>query len=160
MASSTPGLPGTGPMSGSPSGVIGRGPIHSCSRLSQSAPRRYGRAGRDDRVHPALRTAVLLDVRATTDGPAPVSRMSLMRTLREEFRGGQDIEGGFSLLRASERLGMHRNTLLYRLDKIEQLSGQRVREPGAAIGLYLACLGCLMDSRHESGPTHRSPFPR
>ncbi|MGW3627653.1 hypothetical protein [Streptomyces sp. NPDC000880] len=25
---------------------------------------------------------------------------------------------------------MHRNTLLYRLDKIDQLSGQRVREPG------------------------------
>ncbi|MEU9008946.1 helix-turn-helix domain-containing protein [Streptomyces sp. NPDC048479] len=34
-------------------------------------------------------------------------------------------EGGFSLLRAAERLGVHRNTLLYRLDKIGQLSGRR-----------------------------------
>jgi carbohydrate diacid regulator len=32
-------------------------------------------------------------------------------------------EGGFNLLRAAERLHVHRNTLLYRLDKIEQLFG-------------------------------------
>ncbi|MFF3458386.1 PucR family transcriptional regulator [Streptomyces sp. NPDC002730] len=64
-------------------------------------------------------------------------------------------EGGFSLLRAAERLGVHRNTLLYRLDKIEQLSGQRVREPGAAIALYLACLGDLLDAPH-----HGRPIPR
>jgi carbohydrate diacid regulator len=81
---------------------------------------------------------------------------SLLGTLRE--RGDWSAlretliaraEGGFSLLRAAERLGAHRNTLLYRLDKIDQLSGQRVREPGAAIALYLACLGDLLDSRPE-----------
>jgi carbohydrate diacid regulator len=49
-------------------------------------------------------------------------------------------EGGFNLIRAPERLHIHRNTLLYRLDKIEQLPGRRIREPVQAIAMYLACL--------------------
>ncbi|MFC9424424.1 CdaR family transcriptional regulator [Streptomyces sp. NPDC056987] len=55
-------------------------------------------------------------------------------------------EGGFQLVRTAERLGVHRNTLLYRLEKIERLSGQPVREPATALALYLACLADLLDA--------------
>jgi carbohydrate diacid regulator len=55
-------------------------------------------------------------------------------------------EGGFNLLRAAERLHVHRNTLLYRLGKIEQLSARQMREPTQAIAMYLAALADLLDS--------------
>ncbi|MFD4976544.1 CdaR family transcriptional regulator [Streptomyces sp. NPDC058424] len=53
-------------------------------------------------------------------------------------------ECGFHLLRTAERLGVHRNTLLYRLTKIEELSGRGAREPRTAMALYLACLADLL----------------
>ncbi|MFE5118620.1 CdaR family transcriptional regulator [Streptomyces sp. NPDC056669] len=59
-------------------------------------------------------------------------------TLRETLIGW--AEGGFHLVRVAERLHIHRNTLLYRLEKIGKLSGRQVREPGQAIEMYLACL--------------------
>ncbi|WP_244188166.1 PucR family transcriptional regulator [Streptomyces regalis] len=49
-------------------------------------------------------------------------------------------EGGFQLVRTSQRLAVHRNTLLYRLTKIEELTGRGVREPRTAMAMYLACL--------------------
>ncbi|NEA98216.1 sugar diacid recognition domain-containing protein [Streptomyces sp. SID13726] len=49
-------------------------------------------------------------------------------------------ECGFRLVRTAERLAIHRNTLLYRLARIEELSGRGVREPRTAMALYLACL--------------------
>lgn len=55
-------------------------------------------------------------------------------------------EGGFNLLKAAERLHVHRNTLLYRLGKIEQLSARQMREPTQAIAMYLAALADLLDS--------------
>jgi carbohydrate diacid regulator len=55
-------------------------------------------------------------------------------------------EGGFNLLRAADRLHVHRNTLLYRLGKIEQLSARQMREPMQAIAMYLAALADLLDS--------------
>jgi len=51
--------------------------------------------------------------------------------LRREFRGDR--------ARDSE-VGAHRNTVIYRLDKISRLTALDVREPGVAIALYLACL--------------------
>ncbi|OLZ68869.1 hypothetical protein AV521_18855 [Streptomyces sp. IMTB 2501] len=53
-------------------------------------------------------------------------------------------ECGFHLVRTAERLRVHRNTLLHRLAKIEELSGRGVREPGTAMALYLACLADLL----------------
>ena len=35
---------------------------------------------------------------------------------------------------------IHRNTVIYWLDKISRLTARDVREPGVAIALYLACL--------------------
>ncbi|MEU9169649.1 helix-turn-helix domain-containing protein [Streptomyces sp. NPDC048420] len=49
-------------------------------------------------------------------------------------------ECGCRLVGTAERLAIHRNTLLYRLTKIEELSGREVREPRTAMGMYLACL--------------------
>ena len=65
-------------------------------------------------------------------------------TLRETLIAWS--EGGFNLLRAAERLHVHRNTLLYRLAKIEQLSARQMREPTQAIAMYLAALADLLDS--------------
>jgi carbohydrate diacid regulator len=50
-------------------------------------------------------------------------------TLRETLIAWS--EGGFNLLRLAERLHVHRNTLLYRLGKIEQLSARQMREAQA-----------------------------
>ncbi|SCK57516.1 sugar diacid recognition domain-containing protein [Streptomyces sp. WMMB 322] len=49
-------------------------------------------------------------------------------------------ESGFNLVHAARRLHIHRNTLLYRLDKISTLTGRNVRDPAEATPLYLACL--------------------
>ncbi|MEV4448321.1 PucR family transcriptional regulator [Streptomyces mirabilis] len=49
-------------------------------------------------------------------------------------------ECGFQLVGTARRLAVHRNTLLYRLAKIEELSTRDVRDPRTAMALYLACL--------------------
>lgn len=49
-------------------------------------------------------------------------------------------ECGFSLVTTAQRLGIHRNTVIYRLDKISRLTTRDAREPRVAIALYLACL--------------------
>lgn len=47
---------------------------------------------------------------------------------------------GFNLVRAAEILHIHRNTLIYRLDKLSRQCGQSVRDPATGIAVYLACL--------------------
>jgi carbohydrate diacid regulator len=77
-------------------------------------------------------------------------------TLRETLIAWS--EGGFNLLRAAERLHVHRNTLLYRLGKIEQLSARQMREPTQAIAMYLAALADLLDSpQGRSAPRPERP---
>ena len=49
-------------------------------------------------------------------------------------------ESGYSLAGAARTLHVHRNTLLYRLDKIEKLNDESLRDHKRAITLYLACL--------------------
>ncbi len=78
--------------------------------------------------------SVLVGLRDRADWP----------TLRETLIAWS--EGGFNLLKAAERLHVHRNTLLYRLGKIEQLSARQMREPTQAIAMYLAALADLLDS--------------
>ena len=48
-------------------------------------------------------------------------------------------EGGFHLVHTSQALHIHRNTLLYRLEKIERLTGRPWRDHRATLTLYLAC---------------------
>ncbi|MGW7492515.1 CdaR family transcriptional regulator [Streptomyces sp. NPDC054786] len=59
-------------------------------------------------------------------------------TLRATLIGW--AESGCHLVRAAEQLHIHRNTLVYRLDKITRRAGRPVRDPAEAIALYLACL--------------------
>jgi carbohydrate diacid regulator len=49
-------------------------------------------------------------------------------------------ESGFNLVRASADLHIHRNTVVYRMNKIEQLTGRPLREHRTTMALYLACL--------------------
>jgi carbohydrate diacid regulator len=49
-------------------------------------------------------------------------------------------ECGFNLVTTAQRLAIHRNTVIYRLDKICRLTARDVREPQVAIAAYLACL--------------------
>ncbi|MFF3334334.1 CdaR family transcriptional regulator [Streptomyces sp. NPDC002888] len=49
-------------------------------------------------------------------------------------------ESGFNLVRASTALHIHRNTVVYRMNKIEQLTGRPLRDHRATMALYLACL--------------------
>ena len=70
-------------------------------------------------------------------------------------------ESGFNLVVTAQRLSIHRNTVIYRLDKIARTTTRNVREPGVAIALYLACLiddatpawpGCPPSRRAAPGP--------
>jgi carbohydrate diacid regulator len=62
-------------------------------------------------------------------------------------------EAGFNLVRAATALHVHRNTLVYRLGKIAQLTGRPVRDYPAAVALYLACLSDQLDD----GAGHAAP---
>ncbi len=53
-------------------------------------------------------------------------------------------ESGFSLVRAAADLRIHRNTLVYRLAKIEELTGRDMRDARFAVKLYLACVADLL----------------
>lgn len=48
-------------------------------------------------------------------------------------------ESGFSLVEAARRLHIHRNTLIHRLERIEQMQGWTERKGPAYLALYLAC---------------------
>jgi len=49
-------------------------------------------------------------------------------------------ESGFNLVHAASDLHLHRNTLIYRLNKIARLTGRAVKDYRGALALYLACL--------------------
>jgi carbohydrate diacid regulator len=49
-------------------------------------------------------------------------------------------ECGFNLVMTAQRLAIHRNTVIYRLDKISRLTARDAREPEVAIAIYLACV--------------------
>ena len=54
-------------------------------------------------------------------------------------------ECGFSLVGAASALHVHRNTLVYRINKIERVTGRPLREHRATLTLYLACLADQLD---------------
>jgi carbohydrate diacid regulator len=83
-------------------------------------------AGHRPRVR--LRDGLIATVRAQPDWPA----------LRQTFIVW--CESGFNLVHAACALHLHRNTLIYRLNKIARLTGRPVRDFRGALALYLACL--------------------
>ncbi|MCP2049376.1 UNVERIFIED_ORG: carbohydrate diacid regulator [Paenarthrobacter nicotinovorans] len=60
-------------------------------------------------------------------------------------------ESGFSLVGAARRLHIHRNTLIHRLERIEQLQGWTTRTAVAYLALYLACKTTEFDAGEPSG---------
>ncbi|BCI52873.1 transcriptional regulator [Mycolicibacterium litorale] len=46
----------------------------------------------------------------------------------------------FNVTRAAERLHVHRNTLIYRLEKVGRTLDRSLTEPGLAIALYVTCV--------------------
>lgn len=54
-------------------------------------------------------------------------------------------ESGFNLVRTAAALHIHRNTLIYRLDKIARLTGRPWRDHRASLAIYLACLADQLD---------------
>ncbi|WP_416986210.1 CdaR family transcriptional regulator [Streptomyces sp. T028] len=57
-------------------------------------------------------------------------------------------ESGFNLVRTADALHIHRNTVVYRMNKIEQLTGRPLRDHHTTLALYLACL-----TDHMTTPT-------
>lgn len=66
------------------------------------------------------------------------------------------MRGRIQLVRAATTLHVHRNTLVYRLGKITQLTGRPVRDYPAAIALYLACLSDQLDETAGSAAPEAS----
>jgi carbohydrate diacid regulator len=67
-------------------------------------------------------------------------------TLRATLIGWGD--SAFNVTKAADRLHVHRNTLIYRLDKIARLLARPLDEPGLSVALYVTC---VMDELRHSG---------
>ncbi|HEU4493189.1 MAG TPA: helix-turn-helix domain-containing protein [Rubrobacteraceae bacterium] len=61
-------------------------------------------------------------------------RSDLVRTLRAYFAAGGNAS------EAADRMFLHRNSLLYRLERIGKLTGLDLRDPGVALALQLGLL--------------------
>ncbi|MFF0016611.1 CdaR family transcriptional regulator [Streptomyces sp. NPDC005374] len=59
-------------------------------------------------------------------------------------------ESGYNLVRTAAALHIHRNTVVYRMNKIEQLTGRPLRDHHTTLALYLACL-----TDHLAAPADR-----
>ena len=60
-------------------------------------------------------------------------------------------DSAFNITRAADRLHVHRNTLIYRLDKIARTLRRSLDEPGLAVALYVTCVIDELGPRnHES----------
>jgi carbohydrate diacid regulator len=55
-------------------------------------------------------------------------------------------ENGFNLVRTAAALYIHRNTLVYRLGKIEEVTRRSLRDHPATLALYIACLADQLDN--------------
>lgn len=108
---------------------------------------RLGGAGTAIAIHEIndLRVAQVLDSvsnqareRFTRSQLAPLACENDFAVLRATLVAW--CESGCNLVATGNRLDVHRNTVIYRLDKISRLTGRDVREPRTAIACYLACL--------------------
>ena len=61
-------------------------------------------------------------------------RSDLVRTLKTYFAAGANAS------EAADRLFLHRNSLLYRLERIQKLTGLDLKEPRARLALQLGLL--------------------
>ena len=61
-------------------------------------------------------------------------RSDLVRTLRAYFAAGGNAS------EAADRMFLHRNSMLYRLERIQELTGLNLKDPGVALALQLGLL--------------------
>lgn len=61
-------------------------------------------------------------------------RSDLVRTLRAYFAAGANAS------EAADRMFLHRNSMLYRLERIQKLTGLDLRDPRVALALQLGLL--------------------
>jgi carbohydrate diacid regulator len=98
-----------------------------------------------------IREIANLRVRQLLDSAGAVARARFTRSQLGSLCGENDFsvlkrtlvawcESGFNLVTTAQRLAIHRNTVIYRLDKISRLTARDAREPTTVIALYLACL--------------------
>jgi carbohydrate diacid regulator len=69
-------------------------------------------------------------------------------------------EHGFHLVRTAEALHVHRNTLVYRLEKIDNILGRPIRDHQHAIAVYLACLAHAQSARVDEVSPRMPAAPR
>jgi carbohydrate diacid regulator len=112
------------------------------------------------RLHQAL-SVVPIDSRTRlTEGLlGPLLADRDWKTLRDTLIAWGD--SAFTVTRAAERLHVHRNTLIYRLEKVARLLNRSLDEPGLAIALYVTCVIDRLGpeeraSRHRPGAAKRS----
>jgi carbohydrate diacid regulator len=117
----------------------------SCTDAKDAVRLAGDSAGVEIREISHLRVRQLLDS-ASTAARTRFRRSQLDRLSRENDFAvlRQTIvawcECGFNLVTTAQRLAIHRNTVIYRLDKISRLTAREIRQPAVAISLYLACL--------------------
>ena len=61
-------------------------------------------------------------------------RSDLVRTLRAYFAAGSNAS------EAADRMFLHRNSMLYRLERIQSLTGLDLKDPSASLALRLGLL--------------------
>ena len=61
-------------------------------------------------------------------------RSDLVRTLRAYFASGANAS------EAADRMFLHRNSMLYRLERIRKVTGLDLKDPGVALALQLGLL--------------------
>jgi carbohydrate diacid regulator len=100
------------------------------------------------RMHQVL-TAAGRDARSRL----AASTLSELRTLADWRELRQTIiawcECGFRLVDAARALHVHRNTVVYRIAKIERISGRDLHQYADCLTIYLACLADQLGSRHD-----------
>lgn len=91
------------------------------------------------RLHQAL-SVVPIDsrVRLTEGLLGPLLADRDWPALRETLIAWGDC--AFTVSRAAARLHVHRNTLIYRLDKVARVLDRSLDEPGLAVALYVTCV--------------------
>lgn len=108
------------------------------------------------RMHQVL-TAAGRDARSLL----AASYLSELRTLPDWRELRQTIiawcESGFRLVDAAHALHVHRNTVVYRIAKIERISGRDLRRYADCLTIYLACLADQLGSHHEWAESTESP---
>ena len=68
-------------------------------------------------------------------------RSNLVRTLRVYFAAGANAS------EASDRLFLHRNSMLYRLSRVQKLTGLDLKQPEARLALHLGLLAIDAEER-------------